>query len=475
MSFAQFGSFFSSHFSLKDKKQISPLNVGSLEIDSDFIIRKAHDRMLASLFGGQSLCGQDLVQVIRERVSPNDYKRLLPVLKDLVLKRDVINSSMRSTPLDCLKIAVPNQKGRNITKYLRFEFRKTENFLRTGYWTVIVRDISRSVRISKQIKRSAETAELKVNTMMSLLQFERDLIKEFLESTIESLKGILVNLASTADGTEEIRQRIENIFCIVHQIKGDAAILSLDSISTKAHRYESLLSSLNEKHKLHHEDLRHLVKPLKSMIDAVKEVKELFAKIVAGSWSDGHNGGGNSMMRRLQYLIKRLSEENNKRIIIVDDGYIDSAVPLHLRRVVNSVVTQLARNAVVHGIEDVKTRLRNNKTPYGCLHISVAHAQGRVQVSARDDGAGIDPEEVKKVALKSPLFNRQHVVRWNRTQVLQALFKPGFSTAKAVTQHAGRGVGLDVIKSAVEKHGGTISLRSIPGEFTEFSMSFPRR
>jgi len=475
MSFAQFGSFLTSHFSLKDKKQISPLNVGFMEIDSDFVIRKAHDRVLSSLFGSLHLCGQNFEKILKERSSSRDYKKIQPVLQDLVLKKDVINSAMHATPLDCLKICVPSQNGRCITKFIRIEFRKSENFLKTGFWTVVVRDISKSVRISKQIRRSTEKAELKINTMMSLLQFERDLVKEFLESTIESLRGILMNLSSDTKNAPEVRHRIENIFSIVHQIKGDAAILNLDSISTKAHRFESLLSALNKKHQLDNQDLKHLAKPLKSIIDSVKEVKDLFEKIVEGGWNRGKNGGGDSMMRRLQYLVKRLSGDNKKRIIVVDDGYIDSAVPLHLRRVVSSVVTQLARNSIVHGIEDTKTRLQRNKTPYGCLHISVAHIRRHIVVTTRDDGRGIDPAEVKKAALRSDLFDGRYVARWNKTQLLHALFKPGFSTADKITQHAGRGVGLDLIKNSVEKHGGTISLKSVPGEFTEFSMSFPRK
>lgn len=474
MSIAEFGELFTNHFQSDSSQQVRPINVGRLDIDSDFVIRRTYDKWLGTLLGENQLTGKNFIYLIKQRVSDSDYRKIIPILQILVIKQDLILSPGKKNPFDCLKISLPGQNGRKVTKYIRFEFRKGEAFRKNGLLTVVLRDISKSVRISRQIRLSTEKAELKVNTMMSLLQFERDLIREFLESTIFSLKGILKNLTTQSRSSEEVRQRIENIYCIVHQIKGDAAILNMHAISQQAHDFESLLSTLNMKRRLCHGDLRHLNRPLKSIIDSVKEIKEIFEKIVEGGWSNSKSGGGDSMMRRLQYLIKRLAEDNRKRVIIVDDGYLDSAVPLYLRRVVSSLVTQLARNAVVHGIEDAKTRAKLNKTPYGCLHVSVNHVKGNLIVTTRDDGRGIDPEKIKRTALRSKLFHRQHVMRWNKTQLLNAIFKPGFTTAKSVTQHAGRGVGLDVIKSTVEKYGGTINIRSSLGEFTEFSMSFPR-
>jgi len=473
MSFAQFSNFLSSHFLLRDQKPVSPLNVGILEITSDFVIRKAPDSVLPSLLGESDLQGKNFVHLIKHRVSPGDYKKLLPALNDVVMKKDVIASSQHRTPLDCLKVHLAGKDGRAVVKYIRIEFRKTESFSSTGYWHVVVKDISKVVRLSKKIRRTTAKAELKVSTMMSLLQFERDLIREFIDSTAYSLKDVVKNISKSAADDREVKQSIENVFCIVHQIKGDSAILRLTSISDGAHQFEEVLSKLNQRRNLSQKDLRLLIRPLRMMIDSVKEVKRLFDSIVEGGWNQNEAVGDDSMKRRLQYLIKRISEDNSKRVLVVDDGYCDLAIPQHLRKVIATVVTQLARNAVIHGIEDIPSRLGKNKTPYGCFHVSVARTSDRLLITTRDDGRGIDESLVKKTAIRSPLFDRKQVANWTKKQVFQALFKPGFSTAKIVTLHAGRGVGLDVIKSTVEKYGGRIGIRSVLGEFTEFSLSFP--
>ncbi|TQV72604.1 hypothetical protein FKG94_18065 [Exilibacterium tricleocarpae] len=475
MSLVQFGNFLASHFSTKGTRQVSQINAGLLEIDSDFIIRKSHSRVLESLLGESPLVGKSFARIIRSRTAPEDGKKALLVLNKLVKQRNIIKPVIKHNPFDCLKIKIRSPKGRSIVKYIRCEFGRSDSFEHYGKWTVTIRDISKSIRISKLIKRSNQKAEQKISTVMSLLQFEKDLIKEYLEGTTTTLKDILANLSTRPLTTPQIKKKIESIFGSVHQMKGDAAILNLKSISDQAHQFENLLSDLSMRKTLSTKDLRRLISPLKAIIGAVKEVKELFEKIVEGGWSDSPEGGANTMMRRLQYLVKRLEMDSKKRVIIVDDGYTDSAIPAHLRRVINGLVTQLARNAVIHGIEDPQTRRRRGKTPYGCLHISVRHEKGKLIVAMRDDGYGIDPEKIRNAAFASKFFTADQVRRWNKTQLLNAMFRPGVSTAKTVTQHAGRGVGLDVIKSTVEKYGGTIGLKSTLDQFTEFTMAFPRQ
>lgn len=476
MPFSNISSFISNRFSVKESPPpVNSISFGKIEIDRNWIVQKVHDHSGAILLGSSGLLSEDFTQVLKHIVSKRSYVQLVPVLKTITKNQSVINSAKHKNPFDCLKISVKSQNGTELNRYIRCEFSKSPGFEKNGLWTIVIRDISKAVRLSNKIRQNTEKAELKINTIMSLLQFERDLVKEFLDSTVGSLKDILKSLSEDSNTHRENKNRLESIYCIVHQIKGDAAILNLDAISGEAHKFENHLSKLNSQIKLSKKDFSCLHRPLKSIISAVKEVKDLFEKIVEGGWNnDKVNGGGDSLLRQLQHLIKRLSTEHEKRIIIVDDGLEDSCVPLHLRRLVGRVLTQLARNSVVHGVEDVKTRMESMKMPYGCFHVSVRLLKDHFVLTARDDGRGIDPELVRKAALDSNLFDSKVVVDWNKTQLLNSLFKPGFSTSKVVTHHAGRGIGLDVVKSSVEKYGGKIGIKSTLGQFTEFTMAFPR-
>ncbi|VUD68027.1 Chemotaxis protein CheA [Thalassocella blandensis] len=473
MSIVTLTDIVSHHFPWRDKKDVRQMHIGLMEIDSELVISKVHNKFIETILGDTNIQGKKLHAVLRPHLAQEQYRDVIAVLKTLILRRDVISTTIHKNPFDCLKLSIANGQGRSVTKYIRCEFSKSRHYEQTGRWQIVIRDISKSVRISKQIRRSTEKAELKVNTMMSLLQFERDLIKEFLETTTFSLRSIIENLSSKSAQAQPVRQRIENIYCIVHQIKGDAAILNLNAVSDQAHRLENVLSTFNQRKELLQKDLVSLIPSVKEIIVSVKEIKEIFEKIVEGGWNSAHQTADDSMMRRLKHLVERLAQDSGKKVILVDDGYLDTSIPLHLRRVVNTIVTQIARNAVIHGIEDKQTRLTQNKTAYGCLHISVQHGKNKISIGVRDDGRGLNVNAIKQAAIKNPLFEKAEVAKWTSAQTLNALFKPGFSTAKELTQHAGRGVGLDVIKSTVEKHQGNVAIKSVAGLFTEFTMSFP--
>ncbi len=474
MPFSNISSFISNRFATKESHPVNSISVGRIEINGDWVVKKVHDHSGAILLGSAGLLGENFADVLRQVVSKYSYFELLPILKRITKQQSVIDSTHNKNPFDCLKVCVKGQHGSDVCRYIRCEFSKSQGYEKNGLWTIVIRDISKAVRLSNKIRENSERAELKINTIMSMLQFERDLVKEFLDSTVSSLKDILTELSENPDTHRENKNRLEAIYCIVHQIKGDAAILNLDSISRQAHEFEDRLSKLNAQIKLTKKDFVCLHAPLKTMIAAVKEVKNLYEKIVAGGWKQANaNSGGDSLLRQLQHLMTNLSEETKKRVIIVDDGYSDSSVPLHLRRLVSRVLTQLARNSVVHGLEDIETRTKKKKTPYGCFHVSARILKDHFVLTVRDDGRGIDPEDIRAAAMASNLFDSGAVTNWNKTQLLSALFKPGFSTSKVVNQHAGRGVGLDVVKSSVEKHGGKIGIRSTVGHFTEFTMAFP--
>lgn len=452
---------------------ISSLQFGRIEVDASLIIRKVLDKSVNSLLGTQQIVGKNIVALIKPRVSLDDFYKIQPFLKTLYKTRDLIEARDHQSPFDCLKVVIAAGNNRKITKFLRFEFHKSKSFSEKSHWVIVIRDISKNIRLSRQIRRTTQRAELKVNTMMSLLQFERDLIKDFLGSTICSLRDILKNLHLANANQHEVRSRIESIYCIVHQIKGDAAILNMVQISSKAHEIESLLAKLNDQDTINNIDIKALHKPVKSVIDSVKEINAIYEKIVEGGWNQNQTGGGDSLKRRLEYLVKRVADSQGKQVKVVEEGFNDSAIPLHLRRDLSSIMTQLARNAVVHGIEEPKERERVYKTFYGCLHVLVKREDSRLICNIRDDGAGVNFEHVRQKALKNKHFNQVDVSTWDKAQLMKVLFHPGFSTRNSVDQDAGRGVGLDYIKNTIEKHGGSISMRSIPGQFTEFTLSFP--
>jgi len=140
---------------------------------------------------------------------------------------------------------------------------------------------------------------------------------------------------------------------------------------------------------------------------------------------------------------------------------------------VKDPLTHLVRNAVDHGIEPPQARLDAAKDPQGLLVLRAFHEDGQVNLEVRDDGAGIDPAVIAAKALQAGLVSAEELARMNQREIINLIFLPGFSTAATVTNVSGRGVGMDVVKSNLEKIGGTIDVSSVVGAGTSFHVRVP--
>lgn len=131
----------------------------------------------------------------------------------------------------------------------------------------------------------------------------------------------------------------------------------------------------------------------------------------------------------------------------------------------------LMRNAVNHAIETPEVRVQKGKPPTGQIKLSAAYEGNQVVITVRDDGTGIDPEHVRNTAIARGLIRVDQTL--NENDLIELIFRPGFSTAEVVSEESGRGVGLDVVRDSVSRFRGTIEVESTPGQGTAFTMKFP--
>ncbi|MGB8593448.1 MAG: chemotaxis protein CheA [Candidatus Acidiferrales bacterium] len=136
-------------------------------------------------------------------------------------------------------------------------------------------------------------------------------------------------------------------------------------------------------------------------------------------------------------------------------------------------LTHLLRNAVDHGIERPEIRAAAGKTPEGKLHLRAFHEGGQVIIEISDDGAGLDPERIRRKAIQNSLISAEQAARMKERETINLIFVPGFSTAEKVTNVSGRGVGMDVVKTNIEKIGGTVDVQSKLGAGTTVRMKIP--
>ncbi len=136
-------------------------------------------------------------------------------------------------------------------------------------------------------------------------------------------------------------------------------------------------------------------------------------------------------------------------------------------------LTHLVRNCIDHGIESGEARKQAGKTVTGIVKLRAFHEGGQVNIEISDDGAGLNGERIRQKAVGRGLVSTQQVGRMSDRDVFNLIFLPGFSTAEKVTNVSGRGVGMDVVKTNVEKIGGTVDVQSSAGKGTTVKIKIP--
>jgi two-component system chemotaxis sensor kinase CheA len=179
-----------------------------------------------------------------------------------------------------------------------------------------------------------------------------------------------------------------------------------------------------------------------------------------------------NLWAKVPRVVRDLALACGKQVVVEMEGgatELDKSVIEAIR----DPLTHLVRNAVDHGIEAAAARLAAGKPAEGQLRLRAWHEGGQVTLEIADDGAGIDVERVKRRAVEHGLVAGDDAERMTDREAVDLVFLPGFSTAEQVTNVSGRGVGMDVVRTNVERIGGAVEVRSQPGAGTTFRVEIP--
>jgi two-component system chemotaxis sensor kinase CheA len=177
-----------------------------------------------------------------------------------------------------------------------------------------------------------------------------------------------------------------------------------------------------------------------------------------------------SLFQRMSRIVREASAAVNKDVKLVTEGESTEVDKTVIERLADPL-THMIRNAVDHGLENSEDRVAAGKSAQGVVNLSAAHRSGRVVIEVSDDGGGINRPKVMQIAIDKGLIPADSVL--SDSEIDNLLFLPGFSTASVVSDLSGRGVGMDVVRTAIQALGGRITITSVPGEGTTFSISLP--
>lgn len=177
-----------------------------------------------------------------------------------------------------------------------------------------------------------------------------------------------------------------------------------------------------------------------------------------------------SVFQRMPRLVREVAAATGKKVRLVTDGEGTEVDKTVIERL-SEPLTHMIRNAIDHGLERPEAREAAGKGEEGTVRLSAQHRSGRIVIEVSDDGRGIDRDRVKSIAVSRGLIPPDASL--SDDEIDNLIFAPGFSTADAVSDISGRGVGMDVVKRSIQALGGRISIASTPGAGSTFTMSLP--
>ncbi|MGA3239998.1 MAG: chemotaxis protein CheW [Bryobacteraceae bacterium] len=175
---------------------------------------------------------------------------------------------------------------------------------------------------------------------------------------------------------------------------------------------------------------------------------------------------------KLPRVVRDLAVSLGKQIRLEMDG-AETELDRTIIEAIKDPLVHLVRNSCGHGIEPPEVRVRAGKPPQGRLTLRAYHEGGQVNIEIGDDGAGIDIARVKQKAIEKGLLRPEQAEKLSDREALNLIFQPGFSTAQTVTNVSGRGVGMDVVKSHIEKIGGVVDVFSRAGLGSTVKIKIP--
>ncbi|MBK6922267.1 MAG: chemotaxis protein CheW [Deltaproteobacteria bacterium] len=171
-------------------------------------------------------------------------------------------------------------------------------------------------------------------------------------------------------------------------------------------------------------------------------------------------------------VVRDLSHACSKKVDLSLDG-TETELDRTIIEAIKDPLTHAVRNAVDHGLERPEARLAAGKSENGRLTLRAFHEGGQVNIEISDDGAGIDAAKVRARAVERGVISADRASRMSDREAVHLIFQPGFSTAEKVTNVSGRGVGMDVVKTNIEKIGGTVDIHTQLGQGTTLKLKIP--
>jgi two-component system, chemotaxis family, sensor kinase CheA len=477
-------------------KILETVNEGLFLMGPDFIIQPGYSKITADIFQ-RKIDGISFLDILR----PAPELELQPVVSEetllatqhyleLLLNPRIKEKLIQQTnPLGEVEYRILRPKGAQHSKFLEFRFNRVVEGGKTTQIMVTALDTTSRIALTRQIKENETKAKSQIEMLFGIMHLDPPILAEFLnhaKSEITAMLNLLeaeqfgshVNESGTERSDRYLRL-LQKISRSIHLIKGNAAMLRLSYFEDLANRLEEKIATVRGGASLSGEQFLPITTGLASLLDQIGMTHDLINRLLSMQKVFGKEAGesGQTDFAPLVELAGDIAQRNGKRVRVdlqIKDGL--ARLPNSLRESVQMMMTQLVRNAVLHGIETPSERLAERKHPVGEIQIyayRVNESEKKIILAVRDDGRGINYQLLRRRAVQLGYASVKTIESWTQPQLNNLLFETGFTTMDRPTTDGGRGVGLDAVRDLTAKMGGLLNVSSKQGQFCEFRLEIP--
>ena len=462
------------------------LKYGLFLINEKFVILEAYSKALEKILAISDLQGRSIIDIFSASLKDSEQRGLADYL-DMVFNsafdKEMLDSINPIHELTYVHVETGEEKSLRISFSLAEQSEEVvmKDKLygheivqkRGGFILGTVEDISAEKELEKQLKEVESQRENEMRSLFQVIQLDPRVLGDFVADAEYEFERINVALKNKKYLQQEV---LVEMYQSIHAIKSNALILNLESFSERLHKLEGTIKILQDEKKkaIPFDDFLGLILELN---DAMKEIDQLQSAVLKIENFKNVAGGDKNqeryvLLETLTRVCAKTQAALDKKVKFVVEEIDDIALDYGPRRAIKEILTQLIRNAVYHGIETPAKRKPLGKTPEGEIRLSIKCRSNLITIKLTDNGAGIDFSRIRRSAAASKLPITQNKAN-DKKFLLNTIFTPGFSTIEGADFHAGRGIGLSIVKERVKNLNGNINVTTSPGKGTTFTICIP--
>jgi len=449
---------------------------GLFLLDKDLNFKPQYSLILEKILLQNNLGSSNFIDYLEGKI-PIKLKNACKDFLELSFREDLQEKMIAElNPMTEIELNLSNgKKDSEILKILSFDFNRVKkNGNKTTEIIATVRDISDKVNMLKQLKVSKENSKKQMELAFNILHVEPQLLSDFITSTQSELKKI-VSFLNKNTKSKEYASTLEEVYRLVHFIKGNASLLDLKFFVIQTHELEEMIVTIKGKDKIEGADFSSLVIKLSDIQNTLSEIIKLIDRIknMQSHFRPKLKYENELFIKSLDNFVNTTANDVNKKIKFIHKDFNLAMIPFQYRLQSKEILIQLLRNAIYHGIEEPKDRKSQKKSETGKIELTIFENENEFGIKLNDDGKGIQIDKLRELAKKNTKWKKE-VDKWDDKQVAELIFEQGISTSEKSNLVAGRGVGMDGVKSRINKLGGNIEVQFEKNKFCKFIITIPK-